>query len=269
MNIVISLLNFYRVKEWFYHLGFVYLGMVYVSGAIVPPVERMIIGFFMGSLYLGGGYSYNRVCDVARPKKSESALALLSLIVFLPLNFIFYKRCLIFFLIAIPLSIVYSHPKILFKKYHFVSIMVNGYLFGILFLFGCVVGGAPQLSIDVLLLTLLFCTIMLAYQIIHEMSHFVEDNVAHNKKIIQKYVRELYVCLLCISVIVGVIYYILGMNNLFALSSYAFILVFFCVVNSIARSHFDVRIVKKKREILRNVGIIYGTVLCFIFLCVR
>jgi len=252
-------LGCYRVKEWFYHLGFVYLGLAYASKSYTVDPLKMIAGILAASLYLAGGYSYNRFCDSGDTKRIFLSLVMLG--VFILWSVYLVKTAAVFFLVAIVLNILYVHPGYLWKKYHLFSVLLNGYTFGLLFLFGALVISL-EFNPGVCALTIFFMLVMFPYQILHEIAHFLEDNRGYNNRKFKVYLRQIYCLLFILLAYTFFIYNFLEMSVLFILVSYLFIFFFFICIKGIDKKEaLNIISAQKIRSILRYAGIAYGLLL--------
>lgn len=253
-----KVINFYRIGEWYYHLGFVYLGMVYASKSYIISSPKMIIGILAASLYLAGGYSYNKFSDSQDMKKNLIPLIILGTFIIWSLYLI--KFAVVFYLLAIVLNIFYSNPKYLWKRYHLFSVLLNGYTFGLLFLLGVLVISL-KLSAGVYLLTIFFMMAMFPYQIVHEISHFSEDNKYDDKRFIS-YIKQIYYLLFILLLYAIFIYVVLKMDILFVIITFLFIACFFiCVLKIGGDRLLNIAYAKRIRLILRCIGITYGLLL--------
>jgi len=261
-----KILDYYRVKDWFYHLGFIYLGMVYISNNYIISLRSAIIGFILGSLYLGGGYSYNKLCDAERINNIELFLALGCHAIFVLLGAYYLKENNIFFVIAIFLNIFYSHPKYLLKRRHNIRVLLNGYFFGLLFLLGCLIISG-SLNEKICMMTAFFILVMYPYEIIHEISHFESDKIKYSATLLRCYIRQIYSLLFISSMAACLLSYLLELNILFISASLLFNTAFFIITFQIDRD----KILKgagisKSRVILRYLGFFYGLLLWLSFI---
>jgi len=256
-----KILDYYRVKDWFYHLGFIYLGMVYISNNYIISLRSAIIGFTMGSLYLGGGYSYNKLCDSERINKIELFLTLGCHAIFVCLGIYYLKGNNLFFITAILLNILYSHPRYLLKKRHNLRVLLNGYFFGVLFLLGCLII-SDRLDDKICMMTAFFILAMYPYEIIHEISHFESDKVGYSVKLVKRYIRQIYFFLFLSSLAAYVLYNLLKLNVLFLASALLFNVLFFIICLHMDRSGgFRGTGVNKIRSTLKYLGMLYGLLL--------
>ena len=255
-----KILEYYRVKDWFYHLGFVYLGMVYASGSYITSPKNMLIGLIMGSLYLGGGYSYNKLCDSREISRIKLVFALSWYALFIILGIHYLRENTVFFIIAMLLNIFYSHPKYLLKKEHVLRVLMNGYFFGILFLLGGLIIPGGILDKRLGLMTAFFILIMYPYEIIHEISHFEDDGIKYSATLIRRYARQIYALLLVSSIFAYFLFYSLKLSSLFIIASILFNIVFFIII---------FRRLNYSRIILRCLGFLYGILLWLSFIKMR
>ncbi|MFH1396970.1 MAG: hypothetical protein ABIH27_00275, partial [Candidatus Omnitrophota bacterium] len=170
----------------------------------------------------------------------------------------------IFYLIAIVLNILYSNPKYLWKRFHLFSVLLNGYTFGLLFLFGVLII-SPELKPADFLMTIFFMMVMFPYQIVHEISHLLEDNKYDYKRFIL-YLSQIYFLLLVLLLYAIFIHISQKMDILFGIVTFLFIVCFFiCVLKIRKKGVLNIVYAKRIRLFLRYVGIIYGLLLlpCF------
>jgi len=256
-----KILDYYRVKDWFYHLGFIYLGMVYISGSYAVPLKAAITGFILGSLYLGGGYAYNKLCDSQEINKLRLFYPLGCHAIFVFLGGYYLKENNIFFVIAVFLNILYSHPKYLLKKRHNLRVLLNGYFFGALFLLGCLIISG-RLDMKICMMTAFFILVMYPYEIIHEISHFESDKVEYSAGLVRQYIRQIYFFLFLSSMAAYVLYSLLKLNISFAASALLFNIAFFIIVLHMdKREQFKATEVNKIRSSLKYLGMFYGVLL--------
>lgn len=266
MGLFIQIANFYRVKDWFYHLGFVYLGAVYAGGFYLPVLGRFSLAIFLGILYLASGYSYNNICDLNSINRKDFFSAHILFLIFILVGIFCIKIHVTWFILAIFLNYFYSHPRHMWKKNHLFSILFNGYAFSILFLLGALVI-RPVLRLDILLMTILFSIIMFPYQIIHEIAHFTKENVGYDSKTIGRYIKQVYFSLLLFSFLAIFLYFFLKLKFIFIMASSIFALAFFITVVSIKiEPIFEVSRLSRIRGILKYIGLSYGVGLWFSFL---
>jgi len=266
VNILIQITTFFRIKDWLYHLGFVYLGMVYASGLLFPGFNKTFRGIFLGILYLASGYSYNNICDFDNIKKKDFFWPLVLFIIFVFYGFYSIGVHVVWFIIAIFFNYLYSHPKHMWKRQHFFSVVFNGYAFSILFLLGGLVL-SQVMRLDIALITVLFALAMFPYQIIHEIAHFTKDNVGYDSKTIRGYIKQVYFSLLLFSFLSIFLYFFLKLKFIFIMASSIFALAFFITVISIKiKPVFEVSYLNRTRGTLKYIGLLYGVGLWFSFL---
>jgi len=266
MSYLAKILDYYRVKDWFYHLGFIYLGMVYISGNYAISLKAIIIGFILGSLYLGGGYAYNKLCDAEEINRIKLFFSLGCHVIFVFLGTYYLKENSIFFVIAVLLNILYSHPKYLLKKMHNLRVLLNGYFFGVLFLLGCLIISG-RLDVKICMMTVFFILAMYPYEIIHEISHFESDKVEYSARLVRQYIRQIYFFLFLSSLAAYVLYNLLKLNVLFLASALLFNVLFFIICLHMDRSGgFRGSRVNKIRSTLKYLGMLYGLLLVVSFI---
>jgi hypothetical protein len=257
------LLYEYRVKDWFYHLGFVFLGMVYGLHSYQVPFSTLFWGFLLCSLYLGGGYHYNQRCDASVPGKRYIPLFMLA--VFVLLSIYTVKAGVIWFVAAIILNILYAHPRYKWKKNHAFSVLLNGYSFGILFYYGalmCIL----HMTLKLFLVGLFLMMVMFPYQIVHEVSHFIDDWTVCDEKKIQHYQREIRIFLYGINLYSVVLCLIIPMKIIFVLGTIAFSTLFYkAVFGKQSQGKEYVLYAGKIRVVIRYIGVGYGILLAVAF----
>lgn len=269
-NSVIALnmrpLSYFRVKEWVYHLGFVYLGMIFVSESYLPPWPNIVIGACLSVLYLAGGYSYNKVCDKPGVSSKELLGSLVTHLLFCALAVITLGVYSILFILQILLNIFYSHPRTLWKRCHIFSIIFNGYTFGLLFLLGGL-SVSQGVSVETVMITVMFGVVMSAYQVIHEISHLKADGRDYDERVIARRSAEGSMLVLFF-MLLSVIFCLFNSGSVyFPLLNIFFGVLFMAAILRIKnREPADFEYLGKMRVKLRCLGIIYGA--CLIF-CIK
>lgn len=235
--------------------------MVYINASYRISLNEIVIGFIMGSLYLGGGYSYNKLCDTGGMDKLKVFFSLGCHVVFLLLGTYYLKESNAFFIIAIFSNIFYSHPKYSLKKMHNLRVVLNGYFFGLLFLMGCLIPFG-RLNKEICLMTAFFILIMYSYEIIHEISHFENDRVDYSLALAKKYIRQVYLLQFLCLIVACLLYYLLKLSVLFIISSLLFNTAFFCIVLYLGKlKELKIVLISRVRVILRYLGFVYGLLL--------
>ncbi|HEX68320.1 MAG TPA: hypothetical protein ENG13_04575 [bacterium] len=156
-------MRIYRIKEWWYYLGFVLLGALAGKTSLKDFLISALSAFFIGCF----SFSFNEFADKNLPFQFLKyplitlGLALITLFFLPPL-----KKFLVTFLLI--LGFFYSFPLFPLKKIPFLGTLINGVGFPLLILLG---SGRKE----VLYLCLTFFFLCLTAQLIHEYTHQSED----------------------------------------------------------------------------------------------
>jgi 4-hydroxybenzoate polyprenyltransferase len=242
-------IEIYRIKDWYYYLGFILIGVLLNSSFN----SKVIILLLSGSFLLAYAFSFNDFCD-GKEKKRYFLLPLVLLVpLILFLNFFQILIILVFLLIVT----VYSMDPIRLKTREFTGTLCNGFGFTILFLLGYF--HIPILDfLAIPFFFLLFLFEMIA-QLIHEMVHLKQDR---KKNIIttavlygEAFIRRLSISFLFLSLILSIFMYYYGLINIIFLIATIFFSVLFILEFKIKKINLAFR--KKYRNTSIIIGIIY------------
>jgi 4-hydroxybenzoate polyprenyltransferase len=261
-----DILEWVRFKDWWCHLGFIYLGVVYRSSALIVWEWRDLFAYAIGALYLASGYTYNRICDQA---DINARIIHMMIIVFgCVVIGAYFISPIIALLVGIALTgnFFYTYPTIFLKKYHLFSVILNGYLFSILFLFSAGHQACP-LSINSVLLALCWMIVMAFYEVVHEIAHGEEDSQVKKRRDLRCYHVELIALIIILILICFILYNMVVVNALFVMVTGVFILAVCGCIMTLFRSG---GLMKGQAQIIRrrlhNIGILYGIGLIFSFI---
>jgi len=173
--------QFIRIRDWWYHNGIFFLGTIF-AGVNGIPIEKIVWGGVVTSLYLANGYSLNEYYDHSwadrkgRTGPRESLASKIPWFIFmvnLCLAVIFLPEVLLFVFLGGVLSWLYSAPPFRFKGNPILRLLLNASGFSLIFLMGTALSGAiPFRAIGlVLMMVLLFFPI----EMIHDLNDAADD----------------------------------------------------------------------------------------------
>jgi len=239
-------IEIYRVKNWYYYLGFVLMGFLSVSSFNL----ELLMLLFLGSFLLAYSFSLNDFCDEG--KKAYFIFPLILSILFLPLlNFsqIFLS---VFFLFIVT---IYSAKPVRLKAKPFFSSLCNGVGFSMLFLLG---HSTKAFDFVAFLLFLLFFSFNMVAQFIHEVVDLKDDK---KNKIIttavflgQKSMKKLCCFFLLLSFLVSL--YLFCLNIVSPFFVFVTLLFAFFFMYRIFTSKID----KRLREEYKFFGLFLGLI---------
>jgi len=262
---MVTILSLLRVKDWYYHLGFIYLGLIYATGHYLPDPWFFCSSMAIGSVYLALGYGYNAFCSSPERTGRLARQFLIIMGISAAGAVLLLGRTGLFVIAGMVLNYFYSHPKYNLKRNHLLSVGINGYLFGVLFLIGSA-AATRNIAIGQLSIFIFFVSIMGMYQIIHEIAHLREDGIVTLQETARRYVNEAYTLMMLSGMIAYVIFQRSHAGLLFIISSVLFNLVFFAaMVTVVRRSSHIVEYAQAVRVWLRYVGFLYGGILTVSF----
>lgn len=168
--------SFYGFKDWIIALGLVSLGYVFSAKSFFPGKE-IYPGVLILSLFLAYGYSFNRLCDkpIEVSWRKKCLFVLCPLILGFTLILYYFPKFSIIVLLAVCLNTAYSLPGVSWKNFPVLSVLINMYLFGIIFLFGAFLKTQDFAAAPVLM-SVYMAGFFIPAQLLHEMSHAKEDN---------------------------------------------------------------------------------------------
>ena len=238
----------YRVKHWYYYLGFILLGFSLVS----PFNLGLLTLLFLGAFLLAYAYSFNDFCDEGEKPYFIFPLALTILM----LPFLNFSQ-LILTLFSLFIATAYSARPLRLKAKPFLSSLCNGIGFSILFLLGYSVRTVDSTA---LLFFLLFFSFNMVAQFIHEVVDLKEDR---RSKVIttavllgEKNIKKLSCLFLLFSFLISFYLFCLNVLNLLLVFT-TFLFVAFFIYRIFIR---------KIDEKLRREYKILGTIIGFIYL---
>lgn len=254
-----------RVKEWYFHLGFILLGMVFAGEKFAISGTNFVLGMVLGALYLGGGYAFNAACDEPTMKAQDLIFSNGLLIIFVALSCYSVPHCALWFVIAIIGHFFYAHPFFLLRKNHTYSVFINALSFSLLFLMGVELQ-SQTISLRAFAMFSYFFLIMSAYQLMHAIAHFDQEHISFTPKRLYQYCGEI---VLVLSVAMGfayMLYKYLALGFLFLFSSLLFLSAFLMIIMLLLRKKtFEHKSAYRARMITRYLGIFYGIALLFAF----
>ncbi len=159
-------MHIYRIKEWWYYIGFVLLGFLAGGKDDIFHLFLTIVSvFFMGCF----AFSLNEVFD----RKLQDRAIIFPLIPGIAIIIsLFFLNPLqrIFLLLLLILATLYSLPLFYLKKKPFLGTLINAGGFPLLILMG-----AEKLKEEALVLYFIFFFLSFLAQLIHEYSHQEKD----------------------------------------------------------------------------------------------
>jgi 4-hydroxybenzoate polyprenyltransferase len=157
-------LSTYRIKNWWYYLGYPLLGFAFAGSFdgwfVILPLTILI---------LAHSYSMNERYD-RNMKGYDFLIPILISLLFVPFLNIYQIFC---FISIITISFSYSHPAIHFKSKPFVVTILNGMFFSLFFSLAYLQIAWPDILMFRIFGLLSFFNI--GAQLIHELSHQNED----------------------------------------------------------------------------------------------
>jgi len=241
-----KLIEIYRVKNWFYYLGFVILGLIYNKQTHLNFPSLLISPFL-----LGYAYSLNDFYDRKTTGKYFLIPLLLSLILLLTLNFLQILVAVTFLVIVT----IYSAEPFRLKKVPIVVTLLNGVGFSLLFLLGYWSQPSSAFPTEFFII-LLFLN--LSAQLIHEGVHMKEDkkeNIYTTALVCgRKNLKLLITSLLSISLIfILTLFFRKKVSLLFLISTIIFLLLSIYKIQTTPMN-------KEVRRCFRNGGIVTGVI---------
>ena len=240
-------LSIYRIKGWWYYLGYPLLGFAFAGS-----FDGWFMVLSVVSLSLAYAYSINEKYD----KKKEGYGFLIPLVLstlFLPFLNIFQLIC---FSLAVVISTIYSHRLFYLKSVPFLVTLLNGVFFSLFFSIGYLQVSAPDtIMYFIFLLIFLF---NITAQIIHELTHMEEDTKDKIHTTATYFGERKTVFFLVTTVIISIFYsaFIFLIN---LISIYEFLLIISFLV-------FSLTIVKHgkwavSRKLYKYAGIVVGVII--------
>jgi 4-hydroxybenzoate polyprenyltransferase len=237
-NTNLTLIDYFRIKDWFHYLGYVLLGSLLAN-------SFNIFNFFAAASILAYAYSLNDYYDKKLNKK-YFIIPFFLYIAILPFLSIFSILISISFLI---LFTIYSWPKVWLEGKPILSTLTNSIGFTLIFILPI---NSIKMILDYCPLVLLIFTLNTAAQLLHEIVDSKEDKkikkITTTVRFGAKTALVLFkLCLLSAMIISALIF---SKFPLISLSSAIFSLLFIPVTT----------INKKIRKKFRILGIIFGAI---------
>jgi hypothetical protein len=174
---LINISQIYRVKDWFYFIGFV---LIIIASTNMPIIfSKVVLGCIFLISYLAWGYSFNNIFDIEEDQKiasknffsrSKNRMWLyvsIPFVVMVILAILFNLEKHIFFITV--LNLLYSHPITRLKKIIPTSVLINSIIFSMsYYLTSLIVNGGAHPSFD---LSMLVFLIFIPIQYIHILEH--------------------------------------------------------------------------------------------------
>lgn len=187
-----ELIAFYRFKDSWVHVGLFFLGYVTVEGGHFVSRD-CFIGLLITLLYLAYGYSFNQLCDRKIRFNYELMLALSPFLLSFLLCQMFVPRFSPYLIAAGILNTGYSLPAISWRRLPGISVLINAYLFGSIFLLGTC-WSRHNIDWYAVSITVYIAFFFVPAQILHEICHAKED--ARQEHYSRNYSRYLAVAML-------------------------------------------------------------------------
>ena len=236
--------KFFRVKHWFYFLGFTILGIVFSGGKLLSV--KSLITLTASTLLLAFGFAVNGAYDHRKGIKKSFIPAFLSL----PLLFLMNPSELIVFGTTFILLFLYSHPRSNFQAVPILGTLLNPIVFCNLFLLGWLPSSALT-NQGIFLYSLLF-VLELASQLIHEGMDYEEDKKIKKRTSTVRFGKRIVKPLTFLCLLAGVFFSI-------PLGPYFYVLVAGITVyySSLMRRLNDF---KRLRKVFKNLGVMAGII---------
>lgn len=261
MNIASKIKVFYRVRDWYHLLGLILLGLIFVKGRQVS-YQDFFLTMAIGFCYLAHGYSFNNLCDKP-PVRWSSAECLAVFLPFAIAALLIFTNCpfLAFpFLLAVALNILYSYPAIEWRKITILSVGINAYLFGFLFLLGASVAEKGYAA-SILWMTLYFALFFVPAQLLHELAHAKQDKrLSDISEMNKNYLSGLAGSIAFLAAFSFYIYARLSLNRGFLIASLLWLPFLLLLQKTKIWRDFSVSRAEKARFSFRITGGIFGLV---------
>lgn len=203
----------YRTKDWLHQLSLVILGFLIASDFSIPLLY-LIISVLAGFFCLAYGYSFNQVCDKNISYWSITDFTTFFIPMVLAIIWAIYASFWFWITAAILVNTLYSFPSIQLKRFTLAGIVINTFLFGLLFFIGVKSVPYPGVwpKMKILILGIFFASWYIPAQLLHELSHAIQD---HREYIIYRYWHR-YLIATAIFIIIIIIFslYIAWVFNL-------------------------------------------------------
>lgn len=265
MSYLISLVKFYRVRDWIHLLGITLLGFVYVS---CNPVNYLGLSvcILLSSLYLAFGYSSNTVFEqflLGKGHYHNLALSVLPAVLLLPMAGFYSVKMLLVFFVGVILSIAYSAPPFNLKSRPIMELFVNSSLFTVLFLVGSIVVQGT-ITYNALVFSVFVFTLTIPFQLIQELGDMDVDrsNNLMTTAIYAKLltVKAIMISSTVISMLLSLIIPLPSQGSIW-FNALTLLLCAFILIRTITLRNNDIIQFKQDRLIMRYAAIVYGTAL--------
>jgi 4-hydroxybenzoate polyprenyltransferase len=251
-----EILDFIRIKDWFYHLGIPTLGFVWNS------IHAFSFSLFLAmggisSCLLGLAYSLNQYFERKEKRRYLLLFPLFFLILSALLSIVLSFATFLLTFFAILIAITYSIPPLRLKRLPFLGSILNSFGYSLLFLIGFSI--PSDLSLNGFCLAALIAMIWTPVQLIHELEHLEKDKRAG---------------IMTTALKLGAAKTILLMQIFFFISTFLAFALFvilkfsiFLFISTVLFSFlaiFTIRLLKnfrKMRITIRRLGVLYGILL--------
>jgi len=256
--ILSNLWVFYRVKDWFYLVPSVFLGMLYKNVCFYSSINNILQGILFSITYFGFGYALNDLADKKTISVKEWILVALPLII-LYLQMITLSFILFLFLVIIHIvNVLYSFPPFHLKRKYVISTLTNIFTFAYPFLVGMFIE-ERRISLDSIIFFLFVAIIFIPIQLLHEWAHLEED-----KRIVSLRVHRRYYLwtLLFWTIVTAISFYVdmyFRFRMVFFMSSLLFSLSNIITMITYISSVYVSEEIERTRKLSRIWGIFYGS----------
>ena len=261
-----KIIRFYRIKDWYYHLGLTLLGFIFVNKA-QPLNADLLKSLCISACALSYGYSFNRLCDEPPERNCYKDFLLVLIPIFLALGLvhIYYPNFHLLFSLAILLNTTYSLPKIELKRIPFLSVLINIYLFGVLFLLGAY-AAKKIYEFRTVLMSAYISLFFIPAQLLHELSHAREDKrflfVQRNWK---KYSAGLLISIIILFVFSLYLFNRLGLKLIFLAANLLWVILTFYIFKFNLLKTLSLEKAAILRKIFKYIGLGFGSCLFLAF----
>jgi 4-hydroxybenzoate polyprenyltransferase len=190
-----KIFELYRIKDWFKNLGICLLAIVLSASKLnllyfLPIVQFSLAYSFVFSLNDYFDYKIsqekNFVQIIIRKGSKEKSLLLkifFPLIILIPTFWLNSFNSLLFLLLFLLLSSIYSLPKFGLKKNFLFSIPANSFSIGAFSFLSSYFFVSEKLDFKGIMFTVIFILLIAIYEIIHQISHIKEDKKSKIKSL--------------------------------------------------------------------------------------
>jgi len=171
VNIFLSILRFYRVRDWIKNLGIPLIGMFLAS----PFNLSFILPLVQFSLAYSFAFSINDTFDLNKRKKLYLLVSLIPLFILFPMLQFNSTLSLLFILLFVFLFFLYSVPVMQLKRHFIFSIPINSLCIGAFTFLGSYFFFSATIHFKEIILSTFFTCLIAIYEIIHQISHMRND----------------------------------------------------------------------------------------------